>query len=41
MWEDIIRDLKEIDFEGDWKTFVQGRVKCSAYILVEINLRVP
>ena len=24
----IIRNLKEVDYEGDWKTLVQDRVTC-------------
>ena len=41
-WEDnIIWDLKEVDYEGDWKTLAQDRVTWSAYILAAMNLRVP
>ena len=41
-WEDnIIRDLKEVDCECDWKTLAQDRVKWRAYVLVAMNLRVP
>ena len=38
-WED--KDLKDVDYEGDWKTLSQVRVKCHACILVAMNLRVP
>ena len=41
-WEDnIIRDLKEVDYEGDWKTLVQDRVTWRAYVLAAMNLQVP
>ena len=41
-WEDnIIRDLKKVDCEGDWKTLAQDRVKRRDYVLEAINLRVP
>ena len=39
--DNIIRDLKEIDYEGDWKTLAQYRVTWSAYILAAMNPRVP
>ena len=33
-WKDnIIRDLKELDSEADWKTLAQDRVTWRAYIL--------
>ena len=41
-WEDnIIWDLKKLDYEGNWKTLAQDRVTCSAHVLVAVNLRVP
>ena len=41
-WEDnITRDLKEVDYEGNWKTFVQERVIWCAYVLAAMNLRIP
>ena len=41
-WEDnIIRDLKEVDYEDDWKTLAQERLTWHAYILAAVNLRVP
>ena len=41
-WEDnIIRDLKEVDYQGDWKTLFQDRVTWHAYTLAAMNLRVP
>ena len=41
-WEDnIIRDLKEVDYEGDWKTLALDRVTWPAYVLAAMNLRVP
>ena len=40
-WEDdIIWDLKEVDYEGDWKTLVQDRMTGRAYVLVAVNLRI-
>ena len=34
-WEDnIVRDLKEVDYEGNWKILAQDRVKWRAYALV-------
>ena len=34
-WEDdIIRDLKEVDYKSDWKTVGQDRVTWCAYVLV-------
>ena len=40
-WEDnIIRDLKEVDYEGDWKTLTQDRVIWRAYVLAAMNLQV-
>ena len=39
-WEDnIIRYLKEVDYEGDWKTLAQERVTRHAYVLAAMNLR--
>ena len=33
-WEDnIIRDLKETDYEGNWKTLAHHRVMWCAYVL--------
>ena len=41
-WEEnIIRDLKEVDYVGDWKTLAQDRVSWCAYVLTAMNLRVP
>ena len=41
-WENnIVRDLKEVDYEGDWNTFAQDRVTWIAYVLTAMNLRVP
>ena len=41
-WEDnIIRDLKEVGYEGDWKALSQDRVTWRAYVLAAMNLRVP
>ena len=41
-WVDnIIKDLKEVDYKGDWKTLAQDRVTWRAYILAGMNLRVP
>ena len=41
-WEDnIIWDLKEVDYEDDWKTLVQDRMTWHAYVLVAMDLRVP
>ena len=41
-WEDnIIMDLKEIDYEGDWKTLSRDMVTMPAYVLVAMNLWVP
>ena len=38
-WEDnIIRDLKEVDYEVDWKTLAQDRMTWHAYVM---NFRVP
>ena len=42
MWEDnIIWNLKEVDYESVWKTVVQDRVTWCAYVLAAINLQVP
>ena len=41
-WNDnIIRDLKEINYEGDVKTLAQDRVIWRAYVLASMNLPVP
>ena len=41
MWEDnIIRNLKEVDHDGDWKTLAQDRVTWRAYVLAAMNLLV-
>ena len=41
-WEDnIIRDLMEIDYEGNWRTLSDDRVTWHAYILLAMNLRIP
>ena len=41
-WEDnIIRDLEEIDYEGNWKALAQNKVTWHAYVLAAKNLRVP
>ena len=37
----IIRDLKEVDCEGDWKTLAWNRVTWRAFVLEAINLQVP
>ena len=38
-WEDnIIRDLKEVKYEGDWKTLTKDRETWHAYVLVAMNL---
>ena len=37
----IIRDLKEIDCEGNWKTLAQDRVRWRACVLAAMNLQVP
>ena len=40
-WEDNITwDLKDVDYEGDWKTLVQDRVKWRGYVLTVMNHRV-
>ena len=38
--ENIIRDLKEVDYEEDRKTLAQNRVTWYVYVLVAIYLRV-
>ena len=41
-WEDnIITDLKEVDYEGVWKTLAQDKVTWHAYVLSAMNFRVP
>ena len=41
-WKDnIIRDLKEVDCVGDWKTLAQDRMTWRVYVLAAMNLRVP
>ena len=37
----MIRDLKEIDYESDWKILAYDRVAWRAYVLAAMNLRVP
>ena len=39
-WEDNIV-LKEVDYEGDWKTFAQDRLTWCVYVLVAMNHWVP
>ena len=39
--DNIIRDLKEVDYEGDWKTLAQDRVTWRAYVLMAMNIRIP
>ena len=39
--DNVIRDLKEIGYEGDWKALAQERVTWRAYVLAEMSLRVP
>mgnify|MGYP000604360692 CR=1 FL=1 len=41
MKDNIIRDLKEVDYEGDWKTLDQNRVTWRAYVLAAMNFWVP
>ena len=37
-WEDnIVRDLKEVDYEGDWQTLSQDRLTWRAYVLAAMN----
>ena len=38
--DNIIRDLKEVDYEGDWKALAQDRLTWCAYVLAAMNLRV-
>mgnify|MGYP007064022957 CR=1 FL=1 len=41
-WEDnIIWDLKEVNYEGDWKILAKDRVTWPAYVLVAMNLQFP
>ena len=41
-WEDnIIRDLKEIGYESDWKVLNQDRVIRRVYIMAAMNFGVP
>ena len=41
-WEDnIIWDLKQVGYEGDWKALAEDRVTWRAYVLAAMNLRVP
>ena len=41
-WEDnIIWDLKKVDYEGDWKNLAQDMAACRAYVLAGMNLRIP
>ena len=41
-WENnIIWDLKEVEYESDWKTLAQDRVTCRAYVLAAINPQIP
>ena len=41
-WEDnIIWDLKELGYEGDWKALAQDRETWCTYILAAMNFRVP
>ena len=39
--DNIVMNLKEVDYEGDWKTLAQNSVKWRAYVLAAMNLRVP
>ena len=40
-WEDnIVKDLRVLDYEDDWKTLTQDRVTWCAYVLAAMNLRV-
>ena len=38
--DNIIRDLKKVGYEGDWKALAQDRVTWYAYVLTAINLQV-
>ena len=41
-WENnIIWNLKEVGYEGDWKALAKGRVTWRTYVLAAMNLRVP
>ena len=41
MWDDnIIGELKEVDYEGDWKILCSGWVTWRSYVLAAMNLRV-
>ena len=39
--DNFIWDLKEVDYEGGWKTLAQDRVTWHAYVLAAMNLWVP
>ena len=41
-WDDnIIWNLKEVDYEDYWKALAQYRVTWCAYVLATMNLQVP
>ena len=39
--DNVTWDLKEVDYEGNWKILAQDRVTWRAYVLVIMNLRIP
>ena len=39
--DNIIWDLKEVGYEGDWKALAQYRVICRAYVLTAMNHQIP
>ena len=39
--DNIIWDLREVDYEDEWKALALDRIICRAYVLVAMILRVP